>query len=276
MWSSPDYTNIRNVYRLPPECIVSEIDPTNPAPKYLQLRDILLDWIEGDRSDNAPPAPTVGCPLPSERDLGAHYGMSRMTVRQTIDALVSEGRVYRVPGKGTFVARPKIEMPLRLTSFSADMRNRGYVPGAEDLVRSTTPARTNLAHMLGIEPGSPVHSIERLRTADGEPMAVERSHVPATLAPGLEEHCLVGRSLYQLLEQEYGLVLDAGEQVIEAGLGNANDSGLLGLAPNSPVLLLRRRSFSGSTCVELAASTYRADRYQLYSRLDRHLPPTQQ
>ncbi|GAA3759803.1 GntR family transcriptional regulator [Spinactinospora alkalitolerans] len=237
------------------------IDPTSPVPKYSQLREILLDWIEESRLG-------VDDAVPSERELGVKYGLSRMTVRQTIDHLVAEGKLYRVPGKGTFVARPKIEMSLRLASFTEDMRSRGYVPGARDLARRIVPARGHLARMLGIAPGTPVHHIERLRTADGEPMAVERSNIPLSVAPGLNEHSLSGRSLYQLLEEEYGLLLDSGEQTIEAGICDSTDARLLGLPSASAVLLLQRRSFANGRCAELAISTYRADRYQLHSTLD--------
>ncbi|MDA8371320.1 MAG: GntR family transcriptional regulator [Nocardiopsaceae bacterium] len=241
------------------------IDPTSPVPKYTQLRDHLLDWIvEAGLS--------VDDPVPSERELGSRYGLSRMTVRQTIDLLVAEGKLYRVPGKGTFVARPKIEMPLALTSFTEDMRARGYEPGARDLARRIAPAGKNTARMMGLPPGSPVHHIERLRTADGEPMAVERSYIPVSVTPGLDTYPLSGRSLYSILEEEFGILLDSGEQTIEAGICDPADAKLLGLAHGSPVLSMQRRSFANGKCVELALSTYRADRYQLHSRLDPRRP----
>jgi GntR family transcriptional regulator len=179
------------------------IDPSNPLPKYVQLRDLLLDWITeaGLGVDDM---------IPSERELSASYGLSRMTVRQTIDLMVSEGRLYRVPGKGTFIARPKIEMSLVLASFSEDMRARGYAPGARELIRQVIPASGHTARMLDIEPGTLVHHIERMRTADDEPMAVERSNIPAAMVPGLEDFDLAERSLYEVLENEYEILLDSG------------------------------------------------------------------
>ncbi|MFV2197503.1 GntR family transcriptional regulator [Nocardiopsis sp. LOL_012] len=237
------------------------IDPANPLPKYVQLRDAILDWITESGLG-------VDDMVPSERELSALYGLSRMTVRQSVDLLVTEGRLYRVPGKGTFVARPKIEMSLVLASFSEDMRARGYEPGARELIRRTIPASGHTARMLDIAPGTPVHHIERMRTADGEPMAVERSNIPAAEVPGLEGFDLSARSLYEVLEHEYDILLDSGEQTIEAGLCDSSDSRLLGLPAGSPVLVMQRRSFAKGRCVELALSTYRADRYQLHSRLD--------
>jgi GntR family transcriptional regulator len=237
------------------------IDPGSPIPKYFQLRELLLELIEGAE---LPPDAIV----PSERELSKRYGLSRMTVRQAVDHLVSEGRLYRVPGKGTFVARPKIEMQLRLVSFTEDMRARGLRPGARELAARTVEANAHLARTLDLAPGAPVHLIERLRTADGEPMAIERTHIPATLAPGLLDHGLVDVSLYDVLRRDYGIVFDAGEQTIEAGLADAADARLLGQTRGAAVLLLQRRSFTAGTCVELAVSTYRADRYQLRTALE--------
>jgi len=236
------------------------IDHRSPVPKYSQLREILLDLVETELDADQS--------IPSERELSSRFGLSRMTVRQAVDHLVSEGRLYRVQGKGTFVARPKIEMPLRLTSFTEDMRARGMEPGSRDLDRRTDPASAHLARALQIAPGDPVHVIERLRTADGIPMAVERSHVPEAVAPGLGAEPLAGRSLYEVLAT-YGVLLDRGEQTIEAGIADPTDAALLDLpGAAAAVLLLQRRSFAGDRPVEFVVSTYRADRYQLHVALE--------
>ncbi|MFI0353806.1 GntR family transcriptional regulator [Actinomadura sp. 9N407] len=239
---------------------MTTIDPHSPVPKYFQLRAILLDLIEGSELP-------VDAPIPSERELCGTYGVSRMTVRQGVDQLVSEGRLYRVPGKGTFVARPKIEMPLRLVSFTEDMLARGMRPGSVDLDRRTMPADTRLARIFEVPPGTGVHVIERLRTADGEPMALERSHILASLAPDLLDRRLADRSLYGVLEAVYGLVFDAGDQTIDAGLADSTEARHLQISRGSAVLLLQRRSYSGGVCAELGVSTYRADRYQVHTAL---------
>ncbi|RFU40091.1 GntR family transcriptional regulator [Actinomadura logoneensis] len=244
---------------------MTTIDPNSPVPKYFQLRAILLDMIE---SAELP----VDASIPSERELCARYGLSRMTVRQGVDQLVSEGRLYRVPGKGTFVARPKIEMPLRLISFTEDMLARGMRPGAIDLDRRTVPADARLARVFEVELGTPIHIVERLRTADGEPMAVERAHILASLAPDLLDRRLADRSLYGVLEAVYGLVFDAGDQTIDAGLADANDARHLQIPRGSAVLVLRARALANGICAELGVSTYRADRYQVRTALGH--PPT--
>ncbi|PZG09792.1 GntR family transcriptional regulator [Nonomuraea aridisoli] len=237
------------------------IDPDSPVPKYFQLREILLDLIDSDEL-------SIGAAIPSERELCQRFGLSRMTVRQAVDHLVSEGRLHRVPGKGTFVARPKIELALQLTSFTEDMRARGMIPGSRDLDRRVVRASAHLAKELGIPPGEEVHFIERLRTADGEPLSVERAHIPVKLAPDLASFDLTDTSLYELLERRYGLVMDAGELTIDGGIADPSDADLLKLPRGGAVLLLQRRSFSGGVCAELGVSTYRADRYQLRTLLE--------
>ena len=155
---------------------MAHIDPDSPVPKYFQLREILLDLIDSDEL-------SIGAAIPSERELCQRFGLSRMTVRQAVDHLVSEGRLHRVPGKGTFVARPKIELALQLTSFTDDMRARGMEPGSRDLDRRTVRASAHLAKELGIQPGEDVHFIERLRTADGEPLSHRARAHPGQARP---------------------------------------------------------------------------------------------
>lgn len=236
------------------------INHDGPTPKWTQLREILLGLLDAGRA--------VDEAMPSERQLGQRFGLSRMTVRQAVDTLVAEGRLYRVPGKGTFVAAPKIVMPLQLTSFTEDMRARGLTAGAVDLGRHESAATPTIAGSLNLQPGDPVFVIERLRTADNEPMAIERVHLPAHLAPGLLDQPLENTSLYAVLRERYGLVLDAGQQTIEAVPAPTADADLLHISRGSPVLLLVRQSSCHGQPVEHVISTYRADRYQLRVSLD--------
>jgi GntR family transcriptional regulator len=236
------------------------IDPASPVRKHFQLREILLEMVEREF--------TVHDCIPSERELCGRYGVARMTVRKALDHLVLEGRLYRVPGKGTFVAPPKISLRLQLASFSEDMRARGLEPGSVDLARRVIPAGRRLGLELGLDDGEPVHVIERLRTADGIPMGLERNHFPAALTPGLIDEPLRDRSLFAVLEERYGLVYDGGEQTIESGVADPTDAALLGLAEGSAVLLHQRRARAGGRPVEYAESTYRADRYQLTAALE--------
>jgi GntR family transcriptional regulator len=236
------------------------IDPQSSVPKYSQLREILLDLIDAELAYDAF--------IPSERELVDRYGLSRMTVRQAINNLVAEGRLYRVAGKGTFVAQPKAEMPLRLTSFTEDMLARGQRPGSRDLERRVGAAGGHVAKALGLSPGDPVHVMVRLRTADEVPMAVERSYIPVQVAPGLDDVKLTDTSLYAILEDRFGIELDHGEQTIEAGIVDPDDAALLELRPGSAVLLVERRAFAEGRPVELTVSAYRGDRYQLHVGLD--------
>src|SRR5918999_1771719 len=139
-------------------------------PKGEQLEEILEGYI-------ATLAP--GTALPSERVLAQRYRVARATVSQAIEGLAVRGLVYRVHGSGTFVAEPRFRQPETLTSFSEDMRARGMLPGSAVLRQEVVPAGEIIARQLEVEPGTPTVQIERVRTADGEPMALERTYLPA-------------------------------------------------------------------------------------------------
>jgi GntR family transcriptional regulator len=243
-----------------PSAARSSINPRSPIPKYHQLTELIATEL------------AVDTPIPSERVLAERFGVARMTVRQAVNHLVDDGKLYRVPARGTYVARPTIVLPVRLTSFTEDMLSRGLVPGSIDLVRRTESAVESVAAQIGIRTGERVHVIERLRTADGEPMAIERAYLPAAATPGLADASLPDRSLYTVLEERYGIVLDAGEQTISASTVTGGDARLLGVPDCSPVLLFTRRSLAAGVPIEYVVSAYRADRYQLNVALDPPAP----
>lgn len=231
------------------------IDPTSSVPKHLQLKDLLGRMI----ADGLAP----GSPIPSERDLAEQHGLSRMTVRQAINALVADGRLERRLGRGTFVAQPKMDVQIRLVGFTEDMRRRGMTASSRTLSFERIHASSALAGHLEVESGEPVVRLVRLRYADGIPMAIERTHLPERLVPGLVE-AGAPESLYQYLAEKYGIVLTWGEQSIEAATTAAEDAPLLGIRSDGVVLVMARRSFAEDVQVEYATSAYRADRYQLW------------
>lgn len=223
--------------------------------KYEFIRDQVMDLIEGMGTGDA---------IPPERVLCQRFSVSRMTLRRAIDDLVLEGFLDRQHGRGTFVAVPKITQSLTMTSFSEDMRRRGFVAGSRTLSLSTISAGAPLGRRLETQPAAEVLQIRRLRLADSEPMAIETLHVPAARVPGLTAAELIDTSFYELLERRYGIVIDSGCQTIEPTVVNEEESDLLGVPLHSPAFLFERTSrTTDGTIIEFVRSIYRGDRYQL-------------
>ena len=222
-------------------------------PKYAAVRQHLVDDIgAGMQPHDA---------LPSERELMARYGVSRMTVREALARLADEGRVYRVQGSGTFVADPDtITKSLSLTSFSEDIRARRMTPGSQLVTARREEADAVTARDLVLSPGAPVHHLERVRTADGTPMCLEEVWLPVeVVGEQLTPHHV--ESLYERLEA-LGAAPERADQTIRATVVDARQARLLGVAAHSPALVVSRTTYDArGRPVERGRSTYRADRY---------------
>jgi GntR family transcriptional regulator len=242
--------------------------PPEPLPaleREQRKREQLQEILEGVIASLEP-----GALLPSERLLMERYGVARGTAVQAIEALVARGLVYRVQGSGTFVAEPKFRQPLTLTSFTEDMRARGMTPGSVVRSQAIVPASEVVARHLALVPGTPVVHLERVRTADGEPMALERTHLPAQRLPGLEDADLTDASLYELLEGTWGVRVAEADQWASVVRVTEDEAGLLHVSAEQPALLFQRvtRDPAG-TPVEYVRSLYRGDRYEVHTRLER-------
>jgi GntR family transcriptional regulator len=242
--------------------------PPEPLPaleREQRKREQLQEILEGIIASLEP-----GALLPSERLLVERYQVARGTVVQAIEALVSRGLVYRVQGSGTFVAEPKFRQPLTLTSFTEDMRARGMTPGSVVRSQAIVPASEVVARHLALVPGTPVVHLERVRTADGEPMALERTHLPAQRLPGLEDADLTDASLYELLERAWGVRVAEADQWASVVRVSEDEAALLHVSAEQPALLFQRvtRDPAG-TPVEYVRSLYRGDRYEVHTRLAR-------
>lgn len=214
-----------------------------------------------------------GAPLPSERRLADHYGLARMTVRTEVDRLVAEGVVYRVHGRGSFVAEPRVAQAGVFSSFSEDMRARGMTPGSIVRAQGLVEAGPFLAGSLEVAPGAPVARFERLRTADGTPVALEHVHLPAERFPGIAEADLAHGSLFELLEAGYEIQLADTDQRVVAVAIDAATASLLGVDEGAPGLRFHTlaRDRQGRPAFH-ATSLFRGDRYEIELRQTRPGP----
>jgi len=227
--------------------------------KQREARDRVLELIE--RLD-------VGDAIPSERQLSADLGMSRLTVRAALDDLVREGHLVRRRGAGTFVSEPKIAQELTMTSFTDDMRHRGMVPASRTLELKVVTAGARLGRLLHVSPSERIVIAKRLRLADRETMAIEELHVREAIVPELTAAELEERSFYELLRDRYGVAPVSGIQTVEPTVTNEDESELLGVPLHSPAFVFERitRAADGDV-VEYVRSIYRGDRYRLVSEL---------
>ncbi|MDQ2837091.1 MAG: GntR family transcriptional regulator [Actinomycetota bacterium] len=228
-------------------------------PKYYQVKRHLLVIID---------AQTPGSPVPTERVLTTELGTSRTTVRQALSELVAEGRLVRRQGCGTFVAEPKIAWPLQLTSFTAQAAANGFLASATLLDAARLAANSGVADRLGLVAGAPVYRLERLRLADGIPMALETSHLSALRFPGLIARIRHTPSLYRVLAERYQVIPTAAEETIETAPATPRQAELLDTDTGSPMLVLARHSFDDAgRPVEWVQSWYRGDRYSFVAHL---------
>ena len=207
------------------------LERSNPLPLYYQLKEVLKQQI---RAGHLAPHTAI----PSEPELVSNYQVSRATVRQALTELVHEGLLYRLHGKGTFVCEPRVQQTQRqstLTSLSNELRQRGKRPGGllikSELVRGSEFIRQQL-RLIDSEQAV---RLERLRTADGTPIAYEIDYLPYLRATRVYERAkeVAEGSLYTLMNDE-GLSPFIAEQLLKGDRASTREAELLRIEPNEP------------------------------------------
>ncbi|MBC7518563.1 MAG: GntR family transcriptional regulator [Microbacteriaceae bacterium] len=222
------------------------------TPKYLQIRERLMERLTTMTAETA---------LPQERELADEFEVSRATVRQALQSLSDDGLIYSIRGKGTFAAADRISKGDSLSSFSEDMRGRGLIPSSRVLTTEERESTPTVARALELEPGSPVYYVERLRLADGFPMALEELYLPANLFPKLLTLDL-SSSIYGVMGERYRIKVTAARQRITALNVSGRTADLLGVPARSAALSVAREGIDArGRLVEHAVSVYRSDRY---------------
>lgn len=211
-------------------------------------------------------------PLPSEAQLCVEFGVSRMTARAAVQRLVQDGLVYRVPGRGTFVAasRPS-RTAAHVLSFSDEMRRKGRVPSSRVIERRQRKATEKEHRRLGV---TNVVVLRRVRLADGRALAVERAVFAAGRAGDALQADLERESLFEVLASA-GLVPTSGRAALTAEAANAEDARLLGVRKGAPLLVERRLIHDqDGRPLELTESRYVSSRYRIEVDFDVELAPS--
>lgn len=250
----------RNARRAPPAARTVPRLPRRFAagtPRYLQIADSLLGQIAA--GDLKP-----GDRLPPERALSEALGVTRMTLRQALGRLAADGYLARRQGSGTFVERPKIERQAgRLVPFSRAMARRGYRPGARVLALRRQPASVTIAAQLRVPVAAPVYFVRRVRLINREPVMLETFWMPVRRFPRFERFDITRRSVYDIMETEYGVKVSRAQQSLEPAVATEDDARLLGVAPGDPLMLEERLSFDErGQPIEWGRDLYRGDRFR--------------
>ncbi len=200
------------------------------SPVYLQMREIIRCKIEEGEY-----APCTA--IPSEAELAECYGISRQTVHNAVEALVNEGLLRRVPGKGIFVLGRKMDRDLdELQGFTNTMIGRNVAPSVKVLTKSLRKAGRLYQDMFGIPAEDSIYYIKRLCCADAEPVSMEEIYIPRYLVPKMAGIDLSVFSVYEVYEF-YGIRLERAEQTLDLVRLEPGDAKLLGIDAKLPVML---------------------------------------
>ncbi len=236
--------------------------PAHAVPRYIQIAEQLIAQIESGEL-------VPGDRLPPERELSRQVGVNRPTLRQALGLLKSRGLISQRQGDGTYIAEPKIDRAAgRLWPFSKSMRSLGYAPKARIILLERRQADATTREQLALPAQAMVYYSHRLRLIGREPVVLEQFALPAARFANFEQHNLVDRSIYEIMEVEYGVVVGYARQILEPVVATPYEAELLGIAAGAPLMLEQRVAFDQHGLpVEYSKDLYRGDRFRFVTDL---------
>jgi len=236
----------------------------SPVPFYTQVKENLRERI----LDGSYPAHAK---LPAESELSAIFSVSRITVRQALSDLHKEGVIFKIPGKGTFVAKPKAFQQLtQLEGFGQAMSRMGYTIYNRVTSHKTIAAPPHVAQQLDLPAGTEVGEIKRVRHLDGEPVSLEVSYLAHGISERLQREDLAGRDIFLILENDLGIALGHADLQLDATLADATLAHALRVEPGSAVLRIERLTHrADGTPLDFEYLYFRGDAFQYRLQLAR-------
>lgn len=244
---------------------MAELLPLSPVPLYSQLKEILRTRI---LDGSYPPLSR----MPSEAELGKAFDVSRITVRQALGDLQKEGLIFKIHGKGTFVAKPKaFQNVSTLQGLGESMSQRGYEVINRLRSFKTVPANAQVATRLQVAEGENVVQIKRARLVNRELVSLEITWLPEHVGKRLEKADLVSRDIFLILENDCALPLGHADLAIDAILADAELASALEVEEGSPVMRIERLTHTADGApLDYEHLYYRGDAFQYRLRIDRH------
>ncbi len=220
------------------------------VPRYLQIADALRSELRGE-----------GERIPSEHQLCAQFKVSRPTIRQALDVLVQEGRLYRHAGRGTFsTPTPGGDRKLRVIGSVDDMIALGDETWFKLVAREVVRVPANIAQALRLPPGSEAYRIVGVRHADVGPFQHVTAHLPLKIGEALSDEDFSKTSLIGAIERQVGVPIKVLDQLSDAALAPRHVAELLQVRPRTPLLLFERTYFAVSGEPVEHAVTYQSSR----------------
>lgn len=232
-------------------------------PLYLQIKESLKKQILAGEY-----APYQR--MPSESDLMATFGVSRITVRQALRDLHSEGLIFSTQGKGTFASKPKAMQDIQhLQGFDEAMKPKGYETSARLVSIRETSASKDVQHNLQISSKEKVVEVVRIRYLNREPVSVDRSYFPLAIGQSLFSKDL-SQDIFPMLETQLGIILGTAEISLEARPADSDVAALLGLEAGSPIMWVERLTRDNSDQpIDYEYLAFRGDSYKYRFHIER-------
>ncbi|RYF35531.1 MAG: GntR family transcriptional regulator [Comamonadaceae bacterium] len=235
-----------------------------PQSLHARLRDALRGAILDGKL-------VAGDKLPSEAELTAAHGVSRITVRQALGALQAEGLIVKLHGKGAFVSQPRASQNLeRLQGLNEALGPGQHALSSKRLTWREVKAPAAVARQLRLATGEAVYHLQTLRYLDRQPLSVNNSYLVRSLGERLNRVDFAQRDLIEIFEQEGGLEIGEAQLDIGAGVARAQDAKLLQVPTGAPVLEVERLLHDAQGApVHLEIAVYRADAFRYKLKLRR-------
>ncbi len=242
----------------------ARLQPLSQVPLYNQLKELLRNSI---LDGSYPPHSR----MPSENDLGRTFKVSRITVRQALNDLQKEGLIFKIHGKGTFVAKPKAFQNITaLQGLAESLSQAGYEVINQLRSFKFIPANRLIAQRLQLPEGGKVTEIKRVRLINREPVSLEITYLPQALGEKMEKADLVTRDIFLIIENDCGIPLGHADLAIDAVLAESELTRALKVEEGSPIMRIERLTHDADgTPLDFEYLYYRGDAFQYRLRIDR-------